>query len=696
MWVLGGARSGKTSALVERYVAWVERGADSRTIFAFATNSQLSRELSQRLQQATGNRVAVAVQTPIGFFQHEVLLYWPLLQAEMGLLARFPLVLKPENEQEIATQLFERDLDSGAIALEGYSRTRIVRQIVDNVQVAALAGVPIAEIGERLVRGRAEDSPVPPEMLQQVGTLAKCFRDRCLNQGLLTYGLMTELYGQVLLPHPLYRQQFLQRCRYVLADDADEYPAILAQTFEWLLTEKIPTAFAFNPNGSVRLGYGADPQRLESLAKTCQISSLPEPQSCIDDWSALELALVDPASASWGAKAPALHSVVAIQRTTRRELLRAVADAAIEAVRNRAIAPDDIAIVGPGLDEIAAYALQSWFDAADIPVRRLDTSQPLWTVPMVRSLLGLAALVYPHCGGVLTPDAVAEMLANATQNCIDPVRAGAISDWCFRPGSDRPSLLAVSARSDGKTAAGIEGIGLGAALLGYRLGAKAAGAYEALARWVTEQQRQEPPPLPEFFDRAIREFWLESPLSSQQALAYRALLDVAQRYEAVAQRLGQVGTEVALGFYELLATGTVTAKPDTADLDRGGIVLGTIYQYRLTHQAHRWQFWLDAGSSLWNAAFSSFGSFRLKNPYVFLSDWSGELWTAERSRVVLDEQLQRVTRDLLQRCRERVILCHSEYSISGSEATGPLLPWLDSAFAWGGDMVGEQAAEVRG
>ncbi|MEO0853653.1 MAG: hypothetical protein AAFY15_09145, partial [Cyanobacteria bacterium J06648_11] len=500
------------------------------------------------------------------FFQHEVLLYWPLLQAEMGLLARFPLVLKPENEQEIATRLFERELEAGAIALEGYSKARIVRQIVDNLQIAAQAGVPTEAIGDRLEQGRLESSPVPPMMVQQVGEMAQQFRDRCLNQGLLTYGLMTELYGKMLLPHPLYRQQFLQRCQYVLADDVDEYPAVLADTFEWLLSEQTPAAFSFNADGAVRLGYGADPERLERLVKTCEIVSLPQAQSCFQDWPAIDLMLSDPATATWGGDEIALKSLSVIEKTTRREMLRAVADTAIAAVSSGEVKASDIAIVGPGLDDIAAYALESWFAAAKIPgidgkatgipIQRLDTSKPLWTIPLVRSLLVLSALAYPNCGGVLAPDDVADMLATASQTAIDPVRAGAIADWCFRPGRDRPPLLSVSARGEGQSG---EGPALGVALLGHRLGAKSARAYDAIVRWVRQQQQQEPPPLPEFFDRAVREFWLESSLPSRDAIAYRALLDAAQRYEAVAQRLGQPGAEVASGFYELLAAGTVTA-----------------------------------------------------------------------------------------------------------------------------------------
>ncbi|WP_017324235.1 hypothetical protein [Synechococcus sp. PCC 7336] len=663
-WWVGSARSGKTDRLIRTYTDWIQQGADGRELFAFAPNSELRSQLSRRLQAATHNAAVVQVYTPIGFFQREVMLYWPLLQSQLGLLARFPLAIAPENEQELADGLFASHFEQGELTIEGFSRAQIVRHIVDNLQLAASANIPAEEIGPRLQRGRSEGSPLPPELLQIVGELAVQFRTDLLKQGLLTYSSATELYGQQLLPHRLYRQQLLQRCRYAIADDIDEYPALMADLFEYWLQEQIPCAFGFNPTGAVRLGYGADPGALERLAEYCTIESLPASTGLTAELEAMQAVLADP-SAAWEAVSDPLEQVELVQRSTRRELLRAVAEAAIAVVESGRVLPEDMAIVGPGLDPVAVYALTTLLAQAEIPVRLLDNSRPLWSSPTVRALLTFAALVYPNCGHLLSPEAIAELFTVATAGRIDPVRAGLLSDSCFVPQRDRPSLLPSSndPRRD-------------------RLGARASNAYDSLAQWVTREQRSELRSLPEFLEGAMRQFWLEQNLTLTQVTAYRALLDAAQRYEAVAQRLGQAQPSLAQSFYELLAAGTVTAKPNLADLDRRGLVLGTIYQYRMTRQSHRWQFWLDAGSSLWNSAYSSFGSFQIKNPYLFLQDWSGEVWSPDRTQVVLDEQLRRTLSDLLHRCGDRVILCHSDLSIAGGELTGPLLPIVDRATLW--------------
>ncbi|MEM9567149.1 MAG: recombinase family protein, partial [Cyanobacteria bacterium P01_E01_bin.34] len=243
-----------------------------------------------------------------------------------------------------------------------------------------------------------------------------------------------------------------------------------------------------------------------------------------------------------------------------------------------------------------------------------------------------------------------------------------LSDSCFVPKADRPQLLnvGVDPRRD-------------------RLGARASAAYQSIARWVQYQQQAALQSLPQFLQMALRQFWLEQGLDRPQVSTYRAAIEAAQRYEAVAQRLGQSQETIGRSFYELLASGAVTANPDVTDLDaqpQSGIVLGTIYQYRMARLSHRWQFWLDAGSSLWNSAYSSFGSFQLKNPYLFLQNWDGEIWSPERTQEVLDDGLRRVLADLTHRCRDRIILCHSDLSIAGSELTGPLLPIVDRASLW--------------
>ena len=627
-------------------------------------------QLSRRLQAATHNRAIVQAFTPIGFFQQEVLLYWPLLQDRLGLLARFPLTIAPENEQELATKLFEPELEQGAISVEGFSRPQIVRHIIDNLQLAASAGLPVAAIGDRLVEARGSGSLLEEETLAKVGDLAQKFRTALLNQGLLTYSLTTELYGQHLLPNRLYRQQLLQRCAGAIGDDADEYPALMGQLFEYLLQAEVPCCLSFNPEGSVRLGYGADPWVLESLRGYCELETLPAAGGLERECQAMLAVLANPA-ASWDDPSAPLSNLQLLQTSTRRELLRSVAEVAICAIASGELRPEDIAIVGPGLDPVGMYTLKTLLDSAQIPVRLLDTSRPLYSSPLVRALLVLIALVYPESGHLVSPEQVAELLVVASNGQIDPVRAGLLGDSCFRPQRDRPQLLpsTTDPRRD-------------------RLGAQASAAYEPIARWVQQQQQAPLRSLPEFLQEAMHQLWWEQELDRTQVRTLRATIEAAQRYEAVAQRLGQSPETVGRSFCELLAAGTVTAKPDVSDVEESGIVLGTIYQYRMARLCHRWQFWLDAGSSLWNSAYSSFGSFQLKNPYLFLQSWSGESWSPERTQQVLDEGLERVLADLTHRCSERIILCHSDLSIAGGELSGPLLPIVDRATLWDGKSGG--------
>ena len=43
------------------------------------------------------------------------------------------------------------------------------------------------------------------------------------------------------------------------------------------------------------------------------------------------------------------------------------------------------------------------------------------------------------------------------------------------------------------------------------------------------------------------------------------------------------------------------------------------------------------------------------------------------------QRLQRILRDLLNRVSERVILCHSDLAVNGTEQMGPLLPLVQSS-----------------
>ncbi len=750
IWIVGTSRSGKTTRLVEQFCSWVkpkntytdsfytkkqgrEKGDNvpkflylkptEPGVLVLAANDDNRRELGDKIVTSTLGKYPVRAKTPLGFFQDEVILFWPLLINSLNLKAHFPVRLRPETEQELATKLWRSQLDEEILRLAGVNESRLVRRILDLFQLAAYSGVPCEDIAQILARGLGENSTnLEPEFL---ASLLLDWRNWCLERGLLTYGMITELYSQHLLSDRNYQQHLTKRYQAILADDVDDYPAIARLLFELLLDQGAVGAFSYNPDGAVRLGLGADPNYLEGLADRCRVETLtePPPESLGQQLATQMLELVTESIMPLSLP-EIVHS---IQTTSRAQLLRQTAQVIANAIQLEQVEPEEIAIIAPGLDAIARYTLVEILVKQNIPVESLNDQRPLISSPVIRALLTILALVYPGLGRLVDRDAVAEMLVvlsrkqqppensplptpnsslltlhSALITDIDPVRAGLIADYCFVPHLDRPNLLPVSTfeRWD-------------------RIGYAATTAYNEILQWLEQQRSQQeqrliPSPI-SLLDRAIQRFlWNGSNLPYEQLAALRELLETAQHYWEIDTRLrqtssGGVGEEDALTrgrsdaessfpvserlplsvsysspsaatiteFIQLLRRGTITANPYPVRPIGGArkaVTLATIFQYRASRRSHRWHFWLDAGSPLWSKG----GAATLFGAPFFLQNRLGEPWTAEDEKLAEQQRLRRILVDLLSRVSKRVYLCHSDLAVSGQEQQGPLLPLVNA------------------
>ncbi|HEY9605375.1 MAG TPA: recombinase family protein [Allocoleopsis sp.] len=743
LWITGSTRSGKTTCLVNQFRQWVEQGLgkspqsaylSSRmnrrdrqiapAILIFAANDDNRRELGQLLTTAIQGRYPVRAKTPLGFFQDEVMLFWPLLIQRLNLRAQFPLRLRPETEQELATELWATEMEHWSLQVFGTNEYTRVRRILDLLLLAGVGGTPIEDIPLMLKEGIPEEEGTP-EVWERVGKMLLDWQHWCLERGLLTYGILTELYWSQLLPDSRYQQHLKQRYRAVVADDVDDYPAIARDLFECLLEQGAVGAFTYNPDGKVRLGLNADPNYLEGLAGRCQIEALETPPN-----SSLASTLGDVVLEL--AQNPILltglpESIQSIQTTSRAALLRKTAQVIIEEVKSGHVAPGEIAVIAPGLDPIARYTLREILTSSGIPVEPLNDQRPLISSPMIQALLTLLALVYPGLGRLVDRDAIAQMLVVLSQRedaarsrdtqadaatqqpgeekknveelsasspslvpHIDPVRAGLLADYCFAPDPEQPRLLPVEsfARWD-------------------RLGHRATAAYTEIVAWLNEQRSQQQQHLISscvvVLDRAIQKFlWNGSNLPYDAIAALRELMETAQHYWEVDARLrktprdevtvtsvqlpsinlqtppdagaraGNPSHTTIAKFIGLLRRGTVTANPypvrRLAPEASGAVTLATIFQYRASRRSHRWHFWLDASSHLWEIG----GAATLFGAPIFLKEWSGRPWTEEDRINADEERLQRILRDLLGRVSERIYLCHSDLAVNGTEQTSGL------------------------
>ncbi|MFB2923791.1 MULTISPECIES: recombinase family protein [Aerosakkonema] len=765
VWIAGSSRGGKTTRLIEQFCTWVQMGFDrpnatipnsatqgravtqsavsrltarqrASAALIFAANGDNRIELTDRITAAIPN-IPIRTTTPLAFFEDEVILFWPLLIQRLNLKAQFPLRLRPETEQELATELWRPELDMGIWRQMGVNEYRLVRRALDLLLLAGLSGTPPEDISEILEQGlveegqsdptpnpspsqgegrsnptpnpspshgegRREDESFEEELSSQHSTLKMMllrWKQWCLERGLLTYGIIAELYWRYLLPDATYQQHLTRRCRIVLADDIDDYPAIARDLFDFLLDSGAIGAFAYNPEGGVRVGLGADPDFMAGLASRCQVDTLRRrPIICLEDslGSSLVEALNDPSLLS-----PLPESVQSLQTISRSQLLRETAEIISQAINSGQVQPQDVAVIAPGLDAIARYSFIEILTGKGIAVESLNDQRPLSSSPIVRALLTLLALVYPGLGRLVDRDAIAEMLVVLSQSSaateneesedtpiqnpksqipkgIDPVRAGLLADYCYAPDPELPSLQPVKsfARWD-------------------RLGYQATKAYEEIVQWIEEQRSQQQqrliPSGVHVLDRAIQRFlWNGSYLPFHQLSALRELMETAQHYWEVDGRLrktsidspvsaGDTPSHTTVGrFIQLLRRGTVTANPfpmRAFGRTANAVTLANIFQYRSSRRFHRWQFWMDVGSLLWLSG----GAASLFASQLFLQNRLGEPWTEQNETEAGEERLRRIVRDLLSRAGERIYLCHSDFAVNGQEQNGPLLTLVNAS-----------------
>ncbi len=744
IWIVGSTGSGKTGRLVQELCNWVESngdqgsrparnrnpiiaadsttatvrqglrqkqdtlisqtrgrsvrvGQDEPPLLVFAATGDDRIPLNDRITHATSSSYPIDSSTPLAFFQREVMLFWPLLIQQLALRAEFPLRVRPETEQELATRLWRDALDSGRLRQEGVSEYRMVRRTLDLLQLAASSGRRLEDIPVILSEG-IENQAGDAHLWDCMGEVLLNWRRWCLARGLLTYGIITELYWRHLLPNATYQDHLIRRYPGVFADDVDEYPKIVRDLFEVLLDAGIPGVFTYNPQGSVRQGLGADPDYLAGLASRCQQQQLEVSSGLQGTLGKMALQVMEDPTVYLGEMEEGGFSlpVGSIQTTARSQLLRETGEAIASAVHTGKVAPSEIAVIAPGLDAIARYTLHSILTSKGIPVQSLNEQRPLATVPVIRALLTLLALVYPGLGRLVDRDSVAEMLVVLSRRpdweslepqeegttlvhpasfLIDPVRAGLLVDHCYSPATEQPRLLPVTAfpRWD-------------------RLGYRATTVYKEILDWI-EQRRSQlaqgkiPSPMA-LLTLAIQELLgNSSSLPYDQIAALRELMETAQHYWEVDGRLRRCGEQDAPGyvtvgqFIQLLRKGTITANPfpvSALGSKPDCVTLATIFQYRAARQFHRWHFWLDIGSPLWSRG----GAASLFAAPLFLQSWSGDPWTQEEEIRNDEDRLQRIVLDLLGRVSSRVILCHSDLATNGQEQTGPLLSVLNAWVPW--------------
>jgi hypothetical protein len=610
----------------------------------------------------------VSVRTVGGLARDMVALWWPLVAAQAGFTPPDlePVFLSIETAQYyMLTRFLEPALQEGKFDAVNVPPPRLASQILDNLNKAALMGIPHAEVRGRL-RAAWGDRPSSRLLVYDAAQeVANAFREYCLTHGLLDFSLQIEVFTRHVLPDPAFRERFYGGFTHLVADNVEEDTPVAHDLIrDWLPTLD-SALLVSDAGGGFRVFLGANPDSARALADACD-EVIQLEQSYITA-PALSM-LAREAGTSLGQRGTDGASIDADVHEAFTyafhdyypQMLDWVADTIAGLVLDDGVAPGQIVILAPFLSDVLRFSLGERLASRGVESVSHRPSRALRDEPAARAMLALAALARPDWG-MLPPAAdVSAALAQSIEG-LDPVRAGLLTKVVYRPRGEEPLVPFEDLNPTMQ------------ARVTFTLGER----YERLRDWLAAYAAGEVSPLDHFFSRAFGEV-LSQPGYGFHA-SYEAGRIAAQLIES-ARRFRQVlyiGEEVDVStagrdYLKIVNEGLLAALhvPSWRDEARDAVFMAPAYTFLMRNRVADYQFWLDVGSTGWWERLDQ----PITHPYVLSRGWpAGQMWTDADEFNSRQDVLYRVALGLIRRCRQRIYLGISDLGEQGFEQRGPLL-----------------------
>ncbi len=719
--------SGKTTLGVKRLRWLIQHGMPTTSILVLVPQRTLAAPYYDALNDPSlGPAGPVDIITLDGLARRVIRLFWPLIGDRAGFAhpTHPPVFLTVETAQYfmngVVGPLIDRHGYFDAVTIE---HTRLLSQLLDNLNKAALIGIPLAEVPERL-KGAWTGESARRQIYDQASECVERFRGYCLAHNLLDFSLQIETFLHHLWPQPAVRAYLFERYRHLIVDNVEEdTPVVHDALAEWV-TQCDSVLIACDQGGGYRIFLGANPTSAARLAAACDetielTKSYVAPSDMLNLGYQLGLSLRQTTPAVKGDFRRVLHFK---EHHFHPEMLDWAADKITQLI-SEGTSPGEVAVLAPFVSDALRFSMLEKLSARGIPAHSHRPSRALRDEPAARCLLTLAKLAHPAWGLLPPPFDVTLALAQAIEG-LDLVRAHLLTDVVYRPqppaGQDMPTQVKLGsfAQIQDETRERI----------GYLIGER----YDALRAWLERYQEQteheasvpEEAHLDHFMGRLFGEV-LSQPgfgfhstdlrasepaktgayMGNAPLEAGRVVADLIESARAFREALEQVpnfggeqsvtspqGRPVTHGhpqpisqdhligarFVGMFERGVVAATyvQSWRLTERDAVLIAPAYTYLMTNRPVDYQFWLDAGSSGWWERIYQ----PLTHPYVLRRDWEpGRPWTDELEFQARQETLYRLVLGLVRRCRRGIYLGISELGERGYEQRGPLLQAIQSA-----------------
>jgi hypothetical protein len=651
----------KSGTLGQRLRFLLEKGVPGYAILVLVPDRNSEGRLRETIGELElGPFGTVEIHTYYGLANRLVRLFWPLVAADAGFATpeRPPIFLNYETAQYAMGQLIAPMLQQGYFEGLAIRPQRVLSQLLDSLNKAAVNGYPIAEVGPRL-KGAWTGDETRLRYYEQVQQCLELFRSHCLRYGLLDFSLVAEVFHRYLVEKPEFWRYFTEHYRHVLVDSLEETVPVAQDLILRLLPLCDSALMGYDPHGGYRVFLGGDATGAARLKDVCR-------ETLVVDDGGLCAAAVEMFRARLGRRlgqsqplpesGRAGQAVRALIQTRYR--VRMLAEVAREIIRlvESGVAPGDIAVVAPYADGVMRFMLGEAFKTAEVPHTVVRRFESLREEPVVRACLTLAALAHPDWDEQPPPYDVAEALGLALKP-LDAVRTALLVQKLYdgRHGG-------LKAR-DGLAVADQE-----------RIGFAALERYDRLRAWFATYQQGSALPFDHFLRRLFGDIMSGPELMPEDAAVYSKLIASAAGFRQVVPALGFEVQALGRRYAEMVSQGVVAAQYLTGleveATAESVVLIAPVHTYLLSDHVARFQFWLDIGSMGWWTPPHQ----PLTNHHVLGRRWeSNDKWTDAVDFEIRNRILFRLVSGLCQRCREGIYLCASELETSGEPQDSPLM-----------------------
>ena len=625
----------------------------------------------------------------------------PPLPALAGLTtAPFFSPLKRPNttwRQAIDPLLQQGYFDPGVVPVT-ISLPRLMSQILDNLNKAALIGLPHTQVSG-LLGAALTLEPNSRVALEHGQACVNRFREFCLTRNLLDFSLRIETFHRHLWPVPGVRQFLTGRYRHLIVDNVEEDTPFAHSVLRDWLPHTESALLVNDEDAGYRIFLGANWRTGRQLADLCAEtdhiteSRVAAPEMlALGQYSAQILHYHEASTKLSGLPAPepevpqsAIRNpqfkidprpAFTFEQTRFYPQMLAWVINRIATLVDDGIPPAEIVVLAPFVSDALRFAFTHQMAQRGLAVRSHRPSRPLSEEPAAKTVLTLTRLAFPRWNLLPDPFDVAQAFTQAIAG-LDLVRAGLLAQVVYHRLSVPPDHLLPFEQLDGPARERIT----------YEMGRR----YDELRGWLLGVAAADPPPLDHFISRLFGEvlsqpdFGFAADREAGQVIAN--LIDSARQFrtvvaevprDAAAETLPTID-QINRDYLQTIEDGIAAAQYvrswelSPAGDESGAVLITPATTFLMSNRPVQYQFWLDAGSSGWWERIAQ----PLTHPYILAADWpSGRPWTDADEVAAQHDRLARLVLGLTRRCSKHVYIVNAEIGEQGFEQRGQLLSVL--------------------